>query len=448
MPVYFGTDGIRAVAGKFPLTPRAVKMLGQALGTLLAARYKPARIILGRDTRESGIWIARSLIDGLSSAGCEVISAGIITTPGVAYITRLGFSAGIVVSASHNPYTDNGIKIFSADGTKLSENDELAVEAVLYDYNHQLDDEPPTTEALSIEEDNKLVDHYIEFLAEAAQRLSLKGKRIGVDCANGAATGIAPQLLRRLGAEVYTIGCSPNGRNINAGCGSLHLEALSALVKAKQLDLGIAFDGDADRVLLVDATGSAVDGDKILLILAKYLKMQGKLQHNTVVATLMSNFGLERALAAHGLKLHRVAVGDKYVFDALRKYGFSLGGEQSGHVIIPAISPAGDGILTAICVLKALQELKTDFHAATEEMISCPQMLINVNVRHKIDFSELPRVAAALADAEQKLQGSGRVLLRYSGTEMLARVMVEGEDRSLVEQLASSLAETIRQEIG
>ncbi len=444
MPIYFGTDGIRGVAGEFPLTSEALKLLGGALGRLLSSRVERPSVVIGRDTRESGIWMEAALSAGLRESGCTVVGAGVITTPGVAYVTtQCGFCAGIVISASHNPFTDNGLKIFLPTGEKLPASDEQELEAAL---QNVIPDGPVFYPELLV--DDQLSSCYMKRVLEIAKGLDLSDLRMGLDCANGAATAIAPALFQSLGAEIHTVGCEPDGRNINLGCGSLHLGPLSVLVRERSLTLGVAFDGDADRVLMVDHTGSVVDGDRLLLLLAKYLKMSGQLNSDTVVATVMSNFGLEQALRKNGLRLVRVAVGDKYVLEALRANCFSLGGEQSGHIIIPSVGWAGDGIVSALMVLKALKAFGVGLKDATAEFISCPQVLINVRVARKVEFNMLPKVMEAVADAEAQLRATGRVLLRYSGTEPLARVMLEGEDAALVNSLAKRVAEAIRQEIG
>lgn len=444
MPVYFGTDGIRGVAGEFPLTSEALRMLGASLGRLLISRTESPSIVIGRDTRQSGKWMEASVSAGLRESGCNVTSAGVITTPGLAYVTaKCSFCAGIVISASHNPFTDNGLKIFLPTGEKLPASDEQEIEAVLFG---TVPNEPSVYPEL--QEDKELSLCYTKRLMEIAEGLDLSNMKIGIDCANGAATAIAPPIFELLGAELYKVGCEPDGRNINLNCGSLHLGALSRLVQEHNLALGIAFDGDADRVLMVDHTGSVVDGDRLMLILAKYLKMLGRLNSDTVVATVMSNFGLEQALAKHGLQMLRVAVGDKYVLETLRNRHLSLGGEQSGHIIIPSIGWAGDGIASAVLILKALKTFGMDLKEATAEFVSSPQILINVPVARKVEFTELPKVMDAVADAERQLCTTGRVLLRYSGTELLARVMLEGEDATLIKSLAEHIAETIRQEIG
>lgn len=444
MPIYFGTDGIRGVAGEFPLTSAALKLLGEALGRLLSSRVERPSVVIGRDTRESGVWMEAALSAGLRESGCAVVGAGVITTPGVAYVTaQCGFCAGIVISASHNPFTDNGLKIFLPTGEKLPASDEQELEAAL---RNTVPDEPAGYPELLV--DSQLSSCYMKGMLEIAKGLDLSNLRIGLDCANGAATAIAPALFESLGAETHAVGCEPDGRNINLGCGSLHLDSLSALVRERGLALGIAFDGDADRVLMVDHTGSMVDGDRLLLVLAKYLKRLGQLNSDTVVATVMSNFGLEQALRKNGMRVLRVAVGDKYVLEALRANHLSLGGEQSGHIIIPAVGWAGDGIASALMVLKALKMFGVDLKEAVAEFISCPQVLINVRVARKVEFTMLPKVMEAVADAEARLGADGRVLLRYSGTEPLARVMLEGEDATLVNGLAKRVAEAIRQEIG
>lgn len=447
MPKFFGTDGIRGKAGEFPLEPKAVYTIGRALGELLRKRLqRPAQVIIGRDGRESGYWIEGYLKAGLAEVDVDVTSAGTIPTPGVAYLTNAQeFDAGIVISASHNPYQDNGIKLFSPSGRKFSEADETFIEGHLLSStdSHSLSESP------TIMVDNRLGRKYLTFLQDQiAAGLSLAGMRLVIDCANGAAFQLAPRLFKNLGAEVTTLGCSPDGYNINEKCGSLHLEGLQAVVKAGNYDLGIAFDGDADRALFVNEKGAIVDGDGVLYLLASDYQRRGILTPPMVIATVMSNFGLEFAFQSLGIELKRTSVGDKYVLEALLNTSALIGGEQSGHIIFPQISLAGDGMITALQVLKVLVEQQKSLSTLMAAFEPFPQVLINVPVATKPDFYSVPAIAQAAQEIEQALVNSGRLLLRYSGTENLARVMIEGPDQATINAQAQWLADVIKHNIG
>ena len=456
MKKLFGTDGIRGVAGRFPLDERTVAIVGRSLVLNLVRELGRApRIIIGRDTRESGPQIESALARGAMAGGATVRSAGVITTPGVAYITRAApFDAGVVISASHNPYQDNGIKVFSPSGKKLVDEMERRIEADVAaadDENAASSQKAGELEWLHDQEmrERAYQESYINYLATDVSRgLRLEGLRLGVDCANGAASAIAPVLFDRLGAKVEVISAQPDGRNINEACGSLHQEALQRAVVDRGLDLGIAFDGDADRALFVDAEGNLVDGDATLLILAYYLKQRDELPGNVVVATVMSNIGLEIALRERGIELVRAQVGDRFVLEELLARDAKLGGEQSGHIIFPAISLAGDGIITAIELLRAVREAGTALGQLAARMIRYPQLLVNIRVRSKPPLETLPEVKAESERLERDLQGRGRLLVRYSGTENLARVMIEGEDATTVREQANRLADLIRKAIG
>jgi phosphoglucosamine mutase len=449
----FGTDGIRGVAGEYPLDPATVEMIGVALVRNLTGQLgRLPRIVIGRDTRESGPIIQRTLSRGARRAGAFVQSAGVITTPGVAYITRAeGFDAGVVISASHNPYQDNGIKVFSPSGRKLADEMERRIEADLA-AGHSIIRSDLLSEDLTPEEDAHERDykqHYIDYLADEVGRgLRLDGLRLGLDCANGAASAIAPDLFARLGAKVVTIAAHPDGRNINEGCGSLHLEGLKRLVVERELDLGIAFDGDADRALFVDAAGTLVDGDVTMLILAGDMKRRDSLAGNLVVATVMSNIGLELALGARGIGLIRAQVGDRYVLEELLARGAKLGGEQSGHIIFPDVSLAGDGMITSLNLLRAVRDSGRSLAALAAQMTRYPQVLVNVQVRSKPPLDSIPDVKREIEALDRELEGRGRLLVRYSGTENLARVMIEGDDLKKITEQANHLAEVIRQKIG
>lgn len=452
MKPLFGTDGIRAEAGQFPLDSTTINTIGFSLARHLSeeTQRKP-QIVIGRDTRESGSWIEQALTSGATEGGAECHSAGVITTPGVAYLTRtLPADAGVVISASHNPFQDNGIKIFSPTGQKMAEAVETQIETdVFKSQPDSRSKERFQQKESSPEFEADLSNRYLKFLSEEIGRgLSLSGLSLVVDCANGASSDLAPRLFHKLGAQVTAINCEPNGRNINLNCGSLHIEALQQRVINERADLGVAFDGDADRSLFVDERGNYVDGDGALWVLAKNLQDRNQLRDNTVVATVMSNLGLEVALGSRAIKLIRTDVGDKYVLDELLRIKGSLGGEQSGHVIMPHLSLAGDGMITALCLLRSLTEAKKPLSGLMEGFEHYPQTLVNVRVREKVPFATLPLVQTAVKTVEKQLAENGRLLLRYSGTERLARVMIEGKSQVEIESYAGQIADAISQEIG
>ena len=449
----FGTDGIRGIAGQFPLDEKTVVIIGRSLVMNLARELGRApNIVIGRDTRESGPQIEIALARGALAAGASVQSAGVITTPGVAYITRATpFDAGIVISASHNPYQDNGIKVFSVSGKKLADEIERKIESDVAAATNEIDVKSLELNWLhhqaSREKDYQ--QSYLDYLAnDVARGLRLEGLRLAVDCANGAASAIAPTLFDLLGARVEILSAQPDGRNINEGCGSLHLETLQRVVVERSLDLGVAFDGDADRALFIDAKGALVDGDATLLVLADHLKQRGQLTGDLVVATVMSNLGLEISLRERGIELVRAQVGDRYVLEELLARGAKLGGEQSGHIILPEISLAGDGMITTIELLRAVKDSGASLCQLASQMTRYPQLLVNVRVRSKPPFDSLTNVRTETERLERELEGRGRLLLRYSGTENLARVMIEGEDEIKVREQANRLADLIREAIG
>ena len=450
MKALFGTDGIRGEAGKFPLDPATVAAIGFSLASHLARNGDSPKIITGRDTRESGRSIERALIIGASRAGAKCLSAGVITTPGVAFVTRNEQAdAGVVISASHNPYQDNGIKIFAPSGQKMDDYVERLIEADVYAKTELPSSTANDTAVSSPEIEEKLREEYLSFLAgDIAKDLNLAGLRIVIDCANGASSALAPLLFERLGAHIIAINCTPDGRNINRDCGSLHIESLQKRVVKEQADLGVAFDGDADRSLFVDAKGEFVDGDATLWALANYLRAHRELKDDVVVATVMSNIGLEIALRSTGIQLVRTDVGDKYVLDELLRRGANLGGEQSGHIIMPELSLAGDGMITTLCLLRALRESGRTLSEMTADFKRYPQILVNVRVREKVPFAELPGVQDEVSKVEELLSQRGRLLLRYSGTERLARVMIEGEHQGQIEGYAGRIAKAIEREIG
>jgi phosphoglucosamine mutase len=447
MKALFGTDGIRGEAGQFPLDPATVTAIGFSLASHLAASGARPKIIIGRDTRESGPSIEQALIDGASRAGAECLSAGVITTPGVAFVTRKEeASAGVVISASHNPYHDNGIKIFAPSGRKMDDAVERLIEADVY---NQIEVPVASTGRTHSSAEEQLREEYLSFLVdEIGNGLDLEGLTMVVDCANGASSALAPTLFERLGANVIAINATPDGRNINRDCGSLHIDSLREKVVKERASLGVAFDGDADRSLFVDGEGNFVDGDATLLALATHLQSHDELKGDVVVATVMSNIGLEIALRSTGIRLVRTDVGDKYVLEELLRLGASLGGEQSGHIILPRLSLAGDGMITTLCLLRALSESRKTLAEITAGFQRFPQVLLNVRVREKVPFSELASVQAEVKEVEELLSQKGRLLLRYSGTEPLARVMIEGEYQGQIEEYARRIAKSIEREIG
>lgn len=443
----FGTDGIRGVAGEFPLDKHTVRVIGHSLARRFREQIgRSPRFVIGRDTRESGGWLEAAFCQGAISAGAECASSGVITTPGIAWLTgNYGFDAGIVISASHNPFQDNGLKVFLPTGQKLGDDVERAIETDI-----------EGVEALEVDQTNgpdtshvaEFQAAYIRHLETEVPGLDLKDLKMVVDCANGASSDLAPGLFRFFGAEVAVINNAPDGVNINANCGSLHLEHLQKKVLETGADFGVAFDGDADRALFVDEKGNVVDGDGALWLMARHLKARGGLANDTVVSTVMSNIGLEIALSSVGIKMTRTAVGDKYVLAELLASGSEVGGEQSGHIIFPKESLVGDGMMTALYMLNAIRERGESFSEAVSGFVRYPQVLLNVRVREKLPFESVPEIAAASKDIEGELDGNGRLLLRYSGTENLARVMIEGKDQATIESQAKRLAAVIEEKLG
>ena len=440
----FGTDGVRGVAGTYPLDPPTVCRLGAALVRTLGAD-RPARLIIGRDTRESGEWIARELARGATGEGASVTSAGVMPTPGVAFLARaLEYDLGVVLSASHNPYTDNGIKVFSGAGEKFGEPKERAVEAMVADAGWRAAGDDHA--AMSTGDFARpYLDHLRRLLPSPGV---LEGARIAIDMANGATTATAPALFAEIGLRVVPLGDRPDGRNINLACGSTHPARLASEVVAAGCRMGVAFDGDGDRAIFADHRGHIVDGDAVLLLLAVYYKERKRLPHDTVVATVMSNIGLEIALQRHGIRLVRTPVGDKYVMDEMLRGGYALGGEQSGHVILTEHLPTGDGMATALAVLRVMAETGKELSELAAGLVTYPQTLVNVRVREKRPIEAVPEIRAAIARVEAALAGHGRVLVRYSGTEPLLRVMIEGEDQASVQAWAEEIAEAIRGTLG
>jgi phosphoglucosamine mutase len=448
----FGTDGIRGVAGEFPLTQGSVYWIGRALGHDLTRLNPKARVVIGQDTRVSSQWIAGRFLQGLASVGVQARSAGVITTPGVAFLARSqGFDAGIVISASHNPWTDNGIKIFSGDGYKLPDARELAIEkeifALLQDAN-PVPESIQTIESLPGEETLRHV--YVRSLASDVAT-DLSSLRVAADCANGAAAAEAPELFRALKIKTTFLHSSPDGKNINETCGALHPETLAHFVSQSrdQFDLGVTFDGDADRALFCDADGRVVNGDAVLLLAARDMKSRGVLANDTLVATTMSNMGLEQALKRSGIRMLRANVGDKYVLEEMQRVGATLGGEQSGHILFrDGDATTGDGLLTAIRVLEIMVRTGKTLADLVSDLKVFPQTIRNVRVREKVPFAQIPTVQAAITSAENELDGNGRVVVRYSGTEALARVMIEAESREQMDRITASVAGALEAALG
>jgi phosphoglucosamine mutase len=437
----FGTDGIRGTAGAAPLDPPTVRRIGAAIIKVLEPEVSPPRLLIGRDTRESGTWIERELAHGARLAGAVVESAGVLPTPAIAYLaSRADVALGAVISASHNPYEDNGIKVFSGAGHKFTEELERHVEAIVTDPSWQVDrhEAPPVAD----------VDLSEAYLAHLRDQLDspgpLAGAKIVVDCANGATTPVAERLFRSLGFEVTLLGASPDGRNINLNCGSTHPSAMAETVTKVRAVAGVAFDGDGDRAIFADETGRVVDGDAVMLMCARQLKAEGRLRGNTLVATVMSNIGLELALGESGIALRRTQVGDKYVMEELVRDGFSLGGEQSGHIIFTDYLFTGDGLATALGVLRVMARTGRTLSSLASQLVSYPQVLVNVRVRERKELSSVPAIASVIRDVEARLAGHGRLLVRYSGTEPLLRIMLEGRDKNEIGGWAEEIATAVK----
>jgi phosphoglucosamine mutase len=445
----FGTDGVRGKAGEFPLDVATIRRLGAAL--VRALRHDNGtqatgtiRFLAGRDTRASGAWIERELASGIRSQGGSLTSTGVIPTPALAYLTpRRGYSAGVVISASHNPFEDNGIKVFSGAGEKFTEILEQQVESIMADRSWSVSTEP----AAPVEEVDlrpEYLDHLREILPDAHRQ---NGMRIAIDCANGATATVAPRLFRDMGFEVDDIGTSPDGRNINLGCGSTAPDTLARLVVERNHALGVAFDGDGDRAIFVDASGRIVDGDAVLLMCAKQMKAEGRLKGNAIVATVMSNIGLELALRDADIGMVRCAVGDKYVMEEMLRRDLSLGGEQSGHIIFSEYLFTGDGLATALNVLRTMSASRRPLRDLANELTTYPQVLINLRVREKVDLMRVPEIASVIAAVEARLVGHGRLLMRYSGTEPLLRVMLEGRDSGEIRRWGQEIIDVVKRHL-
>jgi phosphoglucosamine mutase len=457
----FGTDGIRGEAGIFPLDTATVHRLGAALTILLTEKGKTGRVVIGYDTRESSGPLCAALVAGILREGGDAAVAGVLPTPGVARLTRQDhYDAGVVISASHNAYTDNGIKIFAGDGTKLSDADEHKVESCLLDSDltggdnseaehHQGGGNGSSPSFPPVGTDRTLVDHYVHHLLEAARVGSdLSGVRVVVDCANGAATTVAPRIFSELGINARFLGNKPDGRNINLGCGSLHPEILAEAVRADGAACGLALDGDADRCLIVDDTGRLLDGDFILYLAGLHLQKRGRLTNDTVVATVMSNLWLEQRFERNGIKLLRTDVGDKYVLEEMIRGDHILGGEQSGHIIFRDRATTGDGLLTGLRVLDVWRASGKKLSELVAGIEPCPQVLLNVTVKSKPALNDHPQLGRVISRAGEEMAGRGRVLVRYSGTEPLARVMTEGNDADEIRRIAEEVAAELQSHLG
>jgi phosphoglucosamine mutase len=444
----FGTDGIRAVAGEPPLDAKTIYAVGVALAHQLKSNGDQPSIILGMDTRESSNWIAAVLSAGLRNAGATVLTAGVITTPAIAYLARKhSFSAGVVISASHNPWHDNGIKVFGGDGYKLPDPTELRIEEEIFRHLESVAAPDPAKLSAPTVKEHFRAD-YEAFLLSAVPGLELDGLKLVLDCANGAASAIAPELFVRLGGNARFTHVHPNGRNINADCGALHPEIVAMETKKNRADIGITFDGDADRALFADANGNVVNGDAVLLLAARDMKARNLLRDNVVVATSMSNMGLEAAFRHESIKMLRAPVGDKYVLEMMQANSASIGGEQSGHILFPHLATTGDGLLTALVVLDVVRRAGKPLHELVSDLRVFPQVIVNVRVKEKKPLDAIPTVAASIRTAEEELKANGRVVIRYSGTEPLARVMIEAESEEAMRRHADAIAGAIRDALG
>jgi phosphoglucosamine mutase len=445
LPRLFGTDGVRGTAGRFPLDPPTVRRLGAALVKALPHGVESARLLVGRDTRESGAWIEAELAHGASGEGATVTSAGVVPTPAIAYLTRTrAYDAGVVISASHNPFEDNGIKVFSGRGEKFTERVEREVEAIVADTSwHVREGEPAHVPHAD------LVGAYLDHLrAVVPESSKLEGFRLAIDCANGATTTVAPSLFSGLGLNIEVVGDQPDGRNINLACGSTHPQMLARIVVERGCQMGVAFDGDGDRAIFVDHLGQVVDGDAVLLMCGGQLQREGRLKGNAIVATVMSNIGLELALRSLDIELVRCAVGDKYVMEEMLARGLSLGGEQSGHIIFSDYLFTGDGLCTALNVLRAVALTGRTLSDLASDLTTYPQVLLNVRVRERTDLTSVPAVAAAIARVESRVAGQGRLLVRYSGTEPLLRVMLEGKQLEEIRAWAQEIVDVVKEHLG
>ncbi|HLH34853.1 MAG TPA: phosphoglucosamine mutase [Alloacidobacterium sp.] len=444
----FGTDGIRGVAGQSPLDSKTIYAVGLALAHQVKASNSHPRFILGMDTRESSNWIAAVLSAGIRDGGAAVESAGVITTPAIAYLARRhGFEAGVVISASHNPWQDNGIKVFGGNGYKLPDETELRIEEEIFRRLEGVS-APDVSQLTAPAVNSRFRADYEGFLRAAVPDLSLDGLHLVLDCANGAASAIAPEFFSHLGGTADLTHTSPDGRNINANCGALHPEVVAAETKSRGADIGVTFDGDADRALFADANGRVINGDAVLLLAARDLLARKLLRRGLVVATTMSNMGLEAALRSDGIQMLRAPVGDKYVLERMQQEEASLGGEQSGHILFPHLATTGDGLLTALVVLDIVRRSGKPLHELVADLKVFPQVIVNVRVKEKKPLEQIVTVASTIRDAETELAENGRVVVRYSGTEALARVMIEAESEETMRHHAERIAGAIREAIG
>jgi len=443
----FGTDGIRGQAGIHPVTDEIAAKVGRAVVEYFSQNKTQPQIVIGKDTRESGDSLESFLVAGIKSKDGKPICVGVIPTPGVAHLAKeLDVVAAVMITASHNPYQDNRLKIIGADGYKLPDKVEEELEKIILADDFSVSS--VVAKLIKPDADNQYYQKYLDFIRKSASNISLAGFKIALDCANGAAYKIAPVVFKELGAEVVIMANQPDGRNINDDCGSEHPENLQKLVKENKCDIGIAFDGDADRLIVCDENGQGISGDHILAICSLDLLAQNKLVKNTVVATEYSNTGLDDLLAEYGGKVVRVLNGDRYIIEEMRKNGYSLGGERSGHVVFSKLATTGDGIGSALQLLAIMKKQDRPISELAKVLHEYPRALINVPVKEKKNITELKNTQAVIDQAEKKLQGRGRVLVRYSGTENLARVLVEGKDEKLVQELAEQIAETWQGEVG
>src|SRR5687767_2606547 len=445
----FGTDGVRGTANLEPMTSETAMQLGRAAAHIFMRRAGRHQIVIGKDTRVSGYMLEAALMSGICSMGVDVLLVGPMPTPAIAFLARsLRADAGVMISASHNPYQDNGIKFFSNDGLKLPDEIEARIEELII--SNEIAHLRPTADAIG--KAFRIDDaegRYIEFVKRSLPKeLDFQGIKLVVDCANGAAYKVAPTVLRELGAKVDVIGNKPDGMNINAGCGAVHPTQLQRAVKEYGAHLGIALDGDAERAIFICEQGNVIDGDHIMAALGLDLYRQGLLAKQTVVGTVMSNFGLELALNRAGITLVRTAVGDRYLLERMLADGYNFGGEQSGHFIFLDHNTTGDGLISALQILSLMKRTGTALSELAKAMTAVPQILLNVRVKHKPDLNQIPDIQQAIKTAEATLNGSGRVLVRYSGTEALLRIMVEGERDSTIREVADHLAEIVRARIG
>ncbi len=447
----FGTDGIRGVAGEYPLDKKTVYFIGSALAHHLRGVNGSAevRVVIGQDTRESSAWIADALTAGLESAGAEVASAGVVTTPAIAYLARTEkFSAGVVISASHNPWQDNGIKIFGHDGYKLADSVEMDIEREIFAQVKKDAVQVPRPKKPSLPGEHRLAEMYEKWLAAGVSSEGLGRLSVVADCANGAASKVAQELFKLCGVNATFTHIEPDGRNINEKCGALHPDVVAKEVVARKADIGICFDGDADRALFADSNGNIVNGDAVLLLTAREMKQRGALKQDTVVATTMSNMGLEAALKRENIKMLRAPVGDKYVLEEMQKTGAVLGGEQSGHIIFSDSATTGDGLMTALKVLEVVANSGKSLAELVSDLKVFPQVIKNVKVREKKPIEQIPEVASAIKSAEQDLRDEGRVVVRYSGTEALCRVMIEAASEQKMKHHADAIAGAMQRALG